>query len=169
MLKLLVLATLWLAWSGHYSLEEPLIAAFGVGSVLFVVWLDRRMARSYTADAEPTLGLGLGILPYLGYLALETVKANLAVAKIVLSRDLPIQRQLVRIPIQQRSQWGRALHANSITLTPGTITLSVRETSLLVHAIDDAAAAGVCGGEMDKRTRALESDASSRKTTGAGQ
>lgn len=158
MLKLLVLALIWLSWSGHYTLEEPLIAAFGVASCLLVLWLDRRMQQSYSLDEKRTLTVRwVGYIPYLLW---EIVKANLAVAKIVLSKDLPIRRQLVRIPISQRGSGARVLHANSITLTPGTITLSVRHDSMLIHAIDDAAAEGVKGLDMDRRASELEREES---------
>lgn len=155
MSKLIVLCLMWLAWSGHYTIHEPLIAAFGAASVLLVLLLSRRMASAHSSEGAPGLS-SFRVLGYLPYLLWEIVKANIAVVKIVLSPDLPICRQIVRVPASQRSPAGRVLHANSITLTPGTISLGVHEDHILVHAIDDAAAQGVLEGEMNRRVSALE-------------
>lgn len=155
MSKLIALSLMWLAWSGHYTLEEPLIAAFGVASILAVLALSRRMSRSYTAN-EPYRLSHLRVFGYLPYLLKEIVKADIAVVKIVLSPKMPIRRQIVKVPADQRSSTGRVLHANSITLTPGTISLGVHDSYILVHAIDDAAAEGVLSGDINRRVLALE-------------
>lgn len=154
MLKLLVLCLMWLAWSGHYTIHEPLIAAFGAVSCVAVFALSRRMESSQPAVSRHTLGLA--VLGYVPYLLWEIVKANIAVTKIILSPNMPIRRQLVKVQASQQGAGARVLHANSITLTPGTISLAVHDDNILVHAIDDAAAEGVLSGEMDRRTHALE-------------
>lgn len=154
MLKLLVLCLMWLAWSGHYTFHEPLIAVFGAVSCVGVFALSRRMERSVPEVTRHTLGLG--VISYVPFLLWEIVKANIAVTKIILSPNMPIRRQLVSVEANQRGAGARVLHANSITLTPGTIALAVRDTSILVHAIDDPAAEGVLTGKMNLRTRALE-------------
>lgn len=100
--------------------------------------------------------LGLSMAGYIPWLLWEIVKANLAVAKIVLSPSLPIRRQIVQVDAGQHGEGARVLHANSITLTPGTISLAVRHDSILVHAIDDAAAQGVIEGAINRRVGSLE-------------
>ena len=84
------------------------------------------------------------------------VKANLDVAKIILTPSLPISPRLIRVPGTQRTDMGLVTYANSITLTPGTITLDVRDGYLLVHALTAESAAGVRTGEMDAKVTALE-------------
>jgi len=146
-----LLCCAWLLWSGH---TEPLILGFGVASVALVTWLTWRMDR---VDRYP-MGWGLGLRPllYIPWLALEIVKSNLHVARVVLSPSLPIQPRLVRVKATQKTELGQVIYANSITLTPGTITLDVRNGEFLVHALTDEVAEGLESGEMDRKVTALE-------------
>ena len=70
--------------------------------------------------------------------------------------ELPIHPQLVRIRTTQQTDIGHVIHANSITITPGTISLDVRDGTILVHALTDTTAAGVTSGEMDQRVSWVE-------------
>ena len=74
------------------------------------------------AEALP-VHFGLRPLLYLPWLLVEIVKANVDVAKIILSPSLPIHPHLIRVPASQRSEVGQVMYANSVTLTPGTISL----------------------------------------------
>ena len=67
-----------------------------------------------------------------------------------------IQPQLLRVRARQRSALAQVIHANSITLTPGTITLDLRNGELLVHAVSPDTAAGVLAGDMDRAATRLE-------------
>ncbi len=146
-----LLFTVWLLWSGHYT---GLLMSFGVLSCLLCVWLTERMER--VAGSQREYRLGLRWIPYAPWLLLEIIKSNLDVARAILSKDLNIQPQLVRVKASQKTDMGRVIYANSITLTPGTITLDVRGDDFLVHALLDATAEGVRSGEMDRRCAALE-------------
>lgn len=150
---LCVLAVLWLAWSGHF---EPLMLGLGALSLLAVVGLCARL-RIVDEESVP-LGIHYGrLLLYIPWLALEVVKANLDVARrVVTPGRLAIDPVLVRVRTSQRTDVGRVIHANSITLTPGTVSVDVRDDEILVHALHAQAAAGVQSGEMDARVRALE-------------
>jgi multicomponent Na+:H+ antiporter subunit E len=155
MQRLVVLAAsltvVWLLWSGHF---EPMILAFGVLSIALTTWLAARMDR---IDGQPLVyPFGFRILAYLPWLGWEIVKANVDVARIILSPSLPISPRLIRVPGTQRTEMGLVTYANSITLTPGTITCDVRDGYLLVHAITAESAAGVETGEMDAKVTALE-------------
>ena len=146
-----LLSCAWLLWSGH---TEPLILSFGAASVALVTWLVWRMDK---VDGNP-LGWGLGLRPllYVPWLGLEIVKSNLHVARVVLSPKMPIQPRLVRVKATQKTELGQVIYANSITLTPGTITLDVRGGEFLVHALTDEVAEGLQSGEMDRKVTALE-------------
>jgi multicomponent Na+:H+ antiporter subunit E len=149
----LVLSGVWLAWSGH---TEPLILALGAGSLTFVVWLSVRMK---VADAEGVpLGLNyLRVLRYLGWLAVEIGKSNLDVARRVLTPGpLPISPRLIRVPASQRTELAQVIYANSITLTPGTVSVDVAGGEILVHALHADAAAGLESGSMDRKCAELE-------------
>jgi multicomponent Na+:H+ antiporter subunit E len=148
----LTLAALWLTWSGIY--DDPIILGSGVLSCLLVTWICIQMDR--VDGANPGYGLGLRILTYIPWLALEILKSNLHVAKVVLSPSLPIRPRLVRAKATQQTDLGRVIYANSITLTPGTITLDVRGNDFLVHALTEVTAAGVEEGGMDRKVSWLE-------------
>ena len=141
----------WMLLSGHF---EPGLLGFGLLSAVGVVLLIRHIG---VLDAE-SLPVHLGLRPffYLVWLLEEVVKANLDVARVILDPALPIEPQILRVPASQRSEVAQVIFANSITLTPGTITLDVREGSVLVHALTRAGAEGLRSGEMDARVAALE-------------
>ncbi len=145
------LAFAWAFWSGH---DEPLMIGFGVASCLAVLALSRRMGI-VDDEGEPTHVL-LGLIAYLPWLLLEIGKSNLHVARVVWSPKLPIQPSLFRVPISQHTDLGRAIYANSITLTPGTISLDVREDFILVHALTRESRSGLETGEMDRRVSRAE-------------
>ena len=148
----LLLALAWLLWSGYF--QEPLLLSFGACSCALVVWL---VARMDAVDGMPTQwGLIPRALLYCPWLLVEIIKSNLHVTRLILSPDLPIQPQLVRGPVSQKTDLGQVIYANSITLTPGTITLDLRDGHVLVHAISDITAAGVTDGVMNNKVAALE-------------
>jgi multicomponent Na+:H+ antiporter subunit E len=86
----------------------------------------------------------------------EIFKSTIDVVRIILDPKLPIRPQLIRVKASQRSEVGQVIYANSITLTPGTISLDVRNDRILVHALTDAAAEGLKTGEMDDYVARLE-------------
>ena len=148
-----LLATCWVLWSGY--LDDPLLLSFGAGSCALVVWLVHRMDL---IDESPTQwGLAARSLSYVPWLALEVVKANLHVTRLILDPKLPIRPQLVVGRASQRTDLGQVIYANSITLTPGTVTLDLRDGQVLVHAISSVTAGGVTDGVMDAKVTALES------------
>ena len=128
-----ILFGFWLALSGHYT---PLLLSFGVGSCALVVYLSMRMD---VVDAE---GVPLQVtgrfLAYLPWLMKEIFVANLVVAKVILDPKLPISPRMVVFHGSQDSDLGRAIYANSITLTPGTITTGVSGQEFEIHALSAA-------------------------------
>jgi multicomponent Na+:H+ antiporter subunit E len=149
---MLVLVVAWALWSGH---GEPLIVTFGALSCLTVFGISQRMDR--LVGAEPLdYALALRSLGYLPWLALEIVKSNLDVASLILKSGTNVHSHLIRTRASQSTELGRVIYANSITLTPGTITLDLRGEDLIIHALSKSAAEGVQDGEMDRRVSRLE-------------
>ena len=147
-----VLMAVWLLNSGHYT---PMMISFGVGSCLFVVWLSRRMG---IVDDE---ALPVRLIPraflYAPWFAKEVFTANLDVARRVLTPGkLDISPTLFHAKNTQESDLGRVLYANSITLTPGTVSVLVHGRSIWVHAISEDVAEGLREGEMDRRVTRFE-------------
>ena len=147
----IILFGTWLLWSGHF---EPILLGFGVFSCVFVTFLNKKMERYEGVSHENRLGLRwIGYGPWLLW---EIAKANWDVARIILKPSLPIKPRLMRIRASQKTDLAKVIYANSITLTPGTITLDVRDDKFLVHALSDEAAADLDTGEMDRRVSAME-------------
>ncbi len=147
----------WLLWSGH---TEPLLLVFGAVSVGIVIFLALRM-DVIDAESEP-YQLGSRPLLYVPWLLWEIAKANLHVARVILTPSLPVRPRLLRIRAEQKTDLGRVILANSITLTPGTVTLDVREGTLLVHALTAKSAEGLESGEMNRQVAWLEGTGGAR-------
>ncbi|MGI9333108.1 MAG: Na+/H+ antiporter subunit E [Gammaproteobacteria bacterium] len=145
-------AALWIGLSGHF---EPLLLALGAVAVTLVVWIELRIEKA-TGEALPH-GIKVVRLPaYLSWLGVEVVKANIDVARRIVGRPLDISPTVVDVPCSQHSDLARVLFANSITLTPGTVSMRVDERLIQVHALTREAAAEVLAGEMDRRVSRLE-------------
>jgi multicomponent Na+:H+ antiporter subunit E len=154
MLQFLLLASAWLMWSGHYTLDSPLIAAFGLLSCLAVTLLSRRMRVKAPHGRDRTLTWRT--LFYLPWLVKQIVMSNLTVARLILDPKQRISPRIVRVEATQRGEGALVLFANSITLTPGTISLSVKRGAIVVHALSRPIADDLLGGEMNRRVSALE-------------
>ncbi len=155
------LMAVWLLLSGHYNVT---LISYGVLSCVGVVAL---IAHLEILDREALpWHLGLRFFLYLPWLLKEVVLANLAVAKVILDPRLPIRPRILRVSASQKTQVGQVIYANSITLTPGTVTLDVRDGKFLVHALTTESAEGLLTGEMDRRVTHLEEKAALREGHG---
>ncbi len=141
-----LLFLLWLSLSGHF---EPLLLGFGVASVALTVFLSRRM-NIIDHESYP-LHLSLKFPGFFLYLFREIVKANIDVVTRVLRwRGASVSPQVIEIPQLQKSDLGAVIYANSITLTPGTVTLRLSKDSLTVHALSKEAARELATNAMSK-------------------
>ena len=147
-----VLTALWLLMSGLY---KPMILGFGAASVVLVVYVVRRLdavdGDQFAIRLKPIAFLG-----YLAWLLVEIAKANWAVTKIVLSPKMPIRQHLFDVPYTQKTDLGQVVFANSITLTPGTISVETEVGHFLVHALDYGDDDMDAIADMDRRVSATE-------------
>jgi len=141
----------WLLLSGFFT---PFLLSAGVGSAIAVVWFAQRM--DVVDDEGHPIRLGFQALLYWPWLLKEVVKSAWDVSKIILHPKLPISPTLVRFKPTQRTDVGLVIHAQSITLTPGTITIEATANEFLVHGLTQTAARGVIDSEMDRRATACE-------------
>ena len=148
----LSLFAFWLLLSGMYT---PFLVAAGVGCAVGVTLLARRM-DVIDREGHPVHLAWAAVLLYWPWLLKEVVKSALDVTRRVLDPRLPISPTLVEFRPSQRTDLGLVIHANSITLTPGTISVEVEHGRFLVHALTAEAAAGLAGSEMDRRCTELE-------------
>ncbi|QBG35046.1 Na+/H+ antiporter subunit E [Litorilituus sediminis] len=148
----LCLTLFWLLNSGHYSL---LILSLGLASIILVLIISQQM-DIVDHESQP-LYLTPIIFSYYVWLIKEIVKANITVVKhIWLGKD-SISPQLKTIKISQKTDMGKVIYANSITLTPGTVAIKLQGDEILVHALLTANIASLEQGEMDARISKLES------------
>jgi len=122
----------WLLLVGTFDPQE-LIAGVLVAAAAAALAAGR---TPLLAGVRLTLGAPLAFLRYLGALLLALLRANLDMARRVLTPSLPIRPAMVRITTSLRSDLGRLVLANSITLTPGTLSVDIEDDALLVHWID---------------------------------
>jgi multicomponent Na+:H+ antiporter subunit E len=120
---------LWLLLAGNLQLDELLAGALVAG---LVTLLFTRRLVIFTGLRFSWLA-PLYILLYLADFLVALVRANLELARRILTPSLPIRPHLVEITTGLRSPLGKLLLANTITLTPGTLTVDVIDDRLLVH------------------------------------
>ena len=101
----------------------------------------------------------LGLRPFIFYapwLVKEIVVANFDVACRILNPKLPIQPSVIRVRALQHGDLGRVIYANSITLTPGTVSIDMKGSQVTVHALSYEGAVEDLAGEMNRRVLDLE-------------
>ena len=136
----------WIFLSGHL---EPLLLGLGMASVALTVFLSRRM-NVIDHESYP-LHLSSKFPGFFVYIFREIVKANIEVVTRILSRrKAPISPQMIEIPQSQETDLGAVIYANSITLTPGTVTIKLSKDNLTVHALSKEAASELATGAMSE-------------------
>lgn len=143
-----VLALLWWVLSGY---AKPLLIGLGLVSIAFTLFMSYRM-NVVDEESHPTY-LGRQLIPFWLYLLAQIVISNIQMIRLILSPRPDLDPQVVRVAIAQRSDLGKVILGNSITLTPGTVTLDFDNHAdvIEVHAINRAAAADIIAGTFDKR------------------
>ena len=138
MLLLFFLA--WVVFNGRLTLE---IALFGI-AVAGAVFAFVCRFMDYSLKQELRFyRLVPAFVQYLYYLIREVLQANLAVCRLILTRKEEMEPVIVHVCADLKSETARVILANSITLTPGTITVSLTEDKLLVHCLDKSLSEGM--------------------------
>ena len=148
----LSLLTFWLLLSGMFT---PFLVAAGVGCAIGIALIAKRMDLIDHDGHQVRLAWG-AILSYWPWLLMEIIKSGWDVTKRILNPALPISPALVEFAPSQKSDVGLVIHANSITLTPGTIAVKVAPNRFLVHALTLGGANGLADSDMDRRCTELE-------------
>lgn len=146
----LLLAAAWLLWSGFF---KPLLLGLGALSCLLTLQVARRMG--YFDNDMFAFHYDFRLLGFWAWLGAEVVRSSFEVAKVVLRRRIDAEPRVIKLDASGLGPVDQALLGNSITLTPGTLTLDVHAGQLLVHALTPEGAAGLEAGEMQRRVEAL--------------
>ena len=148
---LFILSGTWLLLSGHTS---PLLLSLGLLSVAAVVACTVRL--ELLDDEGVPVHLLPGLIRYVPWLIVQVIRSNLDVARRIVSPKLPIHPSVIHVDAAHHTEVGRVTYANSITLTPGTISLDVSEEAIEVHALTEEAANDLLSGEMRRRVQRME-------------
>jgi multicomponent Na+:H+ antiporter subunit E len=141
----------WILMSGFFT---TFLLAVGAASAVAVVWFAHRMD---VADREGhPVHLGWSALIYWPWLLKEILKSALDVSKVILDPRLPASPTVVRFKPRQKTVVGLVTHANSITLTPGTLSVEVGKDEFVVHGLTRASAAAAVDSDMDRRVERFE-------------
>lgn len=135
----------WFLLSGH---TEPLLISLGIASSILVLFLSHRM-NIIDNESHP-FHLSFRLTKYYIYLGKEIVLSNINVIKCILSPGKTISPCIVTLPAEQKSDLGKVIYANSITLTPGTVTLELTGDKIIVHALSRQAAEDLKTGKMSR-------------------
>jgi multicomponent Na+:H+ antiporter subunit E len=144
----------WLALSGHY---KPMLVVAGAMSAMACVLVAIRM-RVADKEGHP-IEMIWGALTYWPWLAREIAKSGWSVTKIILDPKLPISPTMTVVRGSQKTASGLTTYANSITLTPGTMTVAVNGNELTIHALVRENALDLEAGGMDRRVSQFEGTA----------
>lgn len=146
-----VLSLIWLLNSGHYT---PMLLALGLLSIVGVVWIAHLM-DVVDHESQP-VHLTLRLPSYYLWLLRKIVLSNVNVAKRVWLGNKSISPSVATLRLSQRTDMGKVIYANSITLTPGTVAMDLGGDTVTVHALTADGIADLKRGEMDRRVRRLE-------------
>jgi multicomponent Na+:H+ antiporter subunit E len=145
-----LLALFWLLLSGIY---QPLIVAFGVVSVLLVIYVLKRMDET---DSEPKpVASGARICRYFIWLTGEIVASSIHVTKLVWGNPRNLSPSLAKVSVAQVPDKVRVLYANSITLTPGTLSVDIENDEITVHALQSKSIDELKQGEMENKITSI--------------
>ncbi len=146
------LALLWWILSGKTKL---LILIFGVFSVILVLFFMHRMLKASNHNYKKP-SISWRFIPYIFWLIGETIKSNLDIAKAIMGIGHQIKPQVFDAYAHEETEAGSIAYANSITLTPGTVTVALVDGRLTVHALTEESKASLIEGNMDRHVHWAE-------------
>ncbi len=149
----ILLFLIWLVLNGHVTLEIVLLG-LGISAAIFSFML---VFTEYSWELDKKLMRSVVFLVlYFLVLVWEIIKANLVVARCILNRRIPLQKTLATVEVDLKTDLARMLLANSITLTPGTITVQVEGSRFTVHCLSRELLDGIEDGAFVRLLRKLE-------------
>lgn len=154
-LLFILLLAFWLILSDQINAQSLLT---GAAASLIILWqcadllFDERNKILYSPRSVVTL------LRFGAELIKEIVKANIDIARIVLSPSLPIKPRFMKIPVKFKNDFNKMVYGNVITLTPGTLTVDVSDEHFIIHALTDEAAASLNDSPLEAWVLKLEDE-----------
>ena len=149
----IILFGFWLLLNGRWSTEIAVTGAVISLLISLLCWCFFGLRPEKELMLAKRFGRWIG---YLAYLAGEVCASGIRVIRLIWSPTLVAEPVLFAVKTRLRTRIGRVSFANSITLTPGTITVALEGDTLLVHALDTELAEGLAGGAMESRILKVE-------------
>lgn len=143
----------WVIFNGQITLE---ITVFGLAVAAVVYAFTCRFLDWSPAKDLTLIKKGGRLLAYVGLLIWEIIKANMAMIRMTIAPDIEPDPVIVKIHTKLQSKTARVLLANSITLTPGTITVSLEDDELMVHCLDRSFSEGLEDSSFEQALLKLE-------------
>ena len=151
----LVYFALWVVFNGRVTLE--ILIAGALIALMLDLFIKKVLRLNLTFSALlKFLKISPDILFYAVVLLVEILKANFAIIKLVLAPDIEVEPCLVKFNTPLKTEAARTALANSITLTPGTITVSLEGNELVVHALNREIAEGLQGSIFERLLARIE-------------
>lgn len=152
-LMFIMLLAFWLILSPAITIEAIITGSIAVA---FVVAFSRDLIL--TKDESPLYSIKkiFLLLSYIPVLVLEIIKSGIDVAKIVLNPKMPISPGFTKIKVPLQMDFTKVLFANSVTLTPGTLTVDIIGDEYIIHHLTDEASKGLVGSTLENYARKLE-------------
>lgn len=143
----------WLLLNGQFTLEIAMVGV--VLSALLYAFVVKFM--DYSPKKEWALFCRVPkIIFYIFYLIKEIFKSAFQTIHYIWSPSEEVEPRLVSFKTKLKTKAGKVVLANSITMTPGTITVAISKDKLLVHALDSSFAVDLEGSEMEKHIKSIE-------------
>ena len=149
----IILLLLWIVFNGKFTWEIFLIGAVICAALYW--FICKFMGYSIKGDIRAAKKI-VQVIAYIVTVVVEVIKANGQVIHFILSSKYEIQPKLVRFKTDLKKDVSRVTLANCITLTPGTITVSLEEDEYLVHCLDEELAEGMDESVFVQKLRAME-------------
>lgn len=148
-----LLLLFWILMSPEFSAEVIIVGS--IVSILIVMYSQNIVFDEEEMPLYKPKNIAI-FIKYVWILLIEIVKANIDVALIVLNPSLPIQPQFVSVPMMLDNDVVKVIYGNFVTLTPGTLTIDIKEDEFIIHALTDGAAEGMYDSILEEYACKLE-------------
>lgn len=149
----IILFLLWIIFNGNFTVE---ICIFGlIISAAVCFFMNRFAGYSFRKELK-RVRLIPAALTYLGVLLVEIFKANFYMLKLLFKGQKRVRPAICTFRTSLRTDAARTILSNSITLTPGTITVALKDNELTVHCLDESLAEGIDASVFIRRLEKME-------------
>lgn len=143
-----MLFSIWVIWSGMFDAFK---LSLGVISCLIVTYTTHNILFTHEKFSSKQIVEVWRFIKYMPWLLWQIVLSTIHVAGLVLSPKMPIEPHMIRLKVRLKKDISIVTYANSITLTPGTITVDITDGEFYIHCISKKVASDLLAGEMENR------------------